>query len=151
MEELYRADIQAPATISTASIKMNSMNPENLDSYEVSVPRAERFLLSLFKKFNIQKSPEEPVRDITSFTQEVITKGSGSFYVPKDNINSAISHYRHNAPAPNKLPDKNKPLEEPINFFVTESISLPTMVCLNDRVLKKGTKIEFFYEGHIDE
>lgn len=149
MEDLYRADIQSSPELSMAIIKMNSIDPENKDSYEISVPKAEHFLQSLFKKLNVFQTPDSPVRDITAFTQEVITKGSGSCYVPRDNINSAISHYRHNAPAPDKLPDKNKPLEEPLNFFVTESIILKTPITLNDQVVKKGTRIKFFHEGYI--
>ena len=149
MEDLYRADIQATPEITT--IKMNSMNTENEDSYEISVPRIEHFLQSLFKKLNVFQSPTDPVRDISAFTQEVMTKGSGSCYVPRDNINSAISHYRHNAPSPDKLPDKNKPLEEPLNFFVTESIVLKTPITLNDQFVKKGTHIDFFHEGYIND
>lgn len=151
MEELYRADIETFPIESTASIKMNSTNPENEDSYEMNLPNGEALLTSLFKKLNILHKPGSPVKDFTMFTQEVLDNGSGSFYAPKDDINSAITHYRHNAPAPDKLPDKNKPLEEPLNFFVTESIVLRTPIYLNNQVIKKGTHINFFHEGYINE
>src|ERR1700690_265834 len=87
MDELYNGDIETGSL--ETHIKMVSIeSPEN--SYDMSVPTGESFLADLF----------------SSFKQSI--PSSKSFVVPKDDINSAISHYRHNAPAPDKLPDKNK-------------------------------------------
>jgi hypothetical protein len=145
----YHMNIEAFPSYEKAYISIAPLDPLDEDFYEMELPREEKALSSLFRKLKVQSEPNVPVENYASFTREVLTRNVGSCYVPKDNVNSVISHFRHNVPAPDKVPDNNQGVKNYTDLFITESVVLPTDIYVNDKIIKKGTRINFYHEGKL--
>jgi hypothetical protein len=148
MNEMYIGNIEAFPTYEKVLISFSSMDEGDDGFYEMELPREEKALTSLFKKLKILTEPTTPCQMFTQFTRDVLRKNVGSFYVPKENINSVISHYRANVPDQSKLAN-TQPIIEPLDLFITESFILKADALINDSIIGKGKRIYFYYEGNI--
>ena len=149
MEDLFHADVEAMPTYKTIYFKFSSLNPEDEDGYEMSIPRDESILSSFIRKLHaFVDTNGSQLSQPTDWARKTLKKNIGSFYVPKDKLNDVIALHRANAPAPDKLPNF-QPKDDPINFFVTESVKLKENILLNGKVIKKGSMIKFYHEGKI--
>jgi len=147
MDELFNASIEAFPTYDKAFLSFNSMMDGDDTYYEMEVPREETSLTSLFKRLHILCTPETPCTTFTQFSRDVLNKNVGTFYTKKSDLSNVINSFRSNAPDPNKVP--GKPVDDPINMFITESFTLKDPILINNKIIPKGKKIYFYYEGVI--
>lgn len=127
-------------------------NLENIEdfSYEVSIPKDLTILSTLLRALKATKEPDIPFTSYETVSQDILDSHLGSFYTNTENVQDIINKYRKDFTPKEEFPGGNEDPYNLMDFFISESITLNQDSSLNNKIVKKGSTLTFFYKGQLN-
>lgn len=154
---MFYGDIDAfPTELKMLISLVSSDNPE--DYYEIEMDRDTSKLASFLAQVRACQDKDTPCRNYKQFASNVINSNVGSFYTNQDNISDLLSQYCSEFTPKQSFPggdsngfegDKYSVSDNSSNMDIKESIVIKQDTMINNRIIPKGKRIEFFYKGRI--
>jgi len=155
---MFYGDIDAfPSEVKMLISLFSKDSPD--DYYEIELDRDEKQLASFLSKIRACQDKETPCRNYKQFASSILANNVGSFYTSQDGIDDILSMYCSEFTPKQTFPggdnngfdgDKYSVSDNTSETFsVKESFVLKQDVIINNSLIPKGKRIEFFYKGRL--